>query len=140
MKDWELFEQDVAYYLHGKRQAGSGNSCIAFKKGDIKSDEYLVECKCTGSDCYTLSSAIFGKIVEESFNAFKTPLFAARNNNSDYFVGLQLDFPDVEADVTIDSPKTIKLDGKLDKFYVTNFKVGSTLYDIVCWKVDLGEE
>lgn len=139
MKDWEIFEQDVADYLNGSRQAGSGNSCIAFKKGDIKSEDYLVECKCTASGCYTLSSKIFGKIVDEALNTFRTPLFAARNNNSDYFVGLQLDFPDVCADIVIDSPKTIKLDGKYDSFYVNKFKANNTEYDLVCWKVDLGE-
>lgn len=139
LEDWAIFEEDVAEYLNGKRQAGSGNSCIAFKKGDIKSEEYLVECKCTGKDCYTLSSKTFGKIINEAINSFRIPLFAARTNNSDYFVGLTLDFPDVEYKDEIDSAKSIKLDGR-DSFLVKEFKVDNVPYQVVCWKVKLKEK
>lgn len=142
LKDWEQFETDVAEYLGGYRQPGSGNSPMAGKKGDIKSEEYLTECKCTGSGCYTLSRATFAKIVSEALNAFRVPLFAARTTNGDYMVGMRLDFPDMasESDVVSVSPKNIKLDGSFDRMLVKSLDVNGTAMDIVCWKVDLGED
>lgn len=134
MKDWEIFEEDVAELLNGKRQAGSGNSCIAFKKGDIKCEDYLVECKYTEKDCYTLSSKTFEKIVYEAINCFKIPLFACRSKAGDFFIGYKLDFLDGECEYEdLGEVKSVKV----TKPFQCKLKADNRVYDVVCWEVNL---
>lgn len=133
-KDWEIFEEDVAHYLDGKRQDGSGNSPIAFKKGDVKNDTYLVECKFTTKPAYTLKAKTWEKIVEEATNSFRIPLFACRSQAGDFFVGNEIDFDvSVETEIMSSPSVTIKESFKM------RMLGERTTYDIVCWEVNLNE-
>lgn len=53
MKAWEQFEEEVSDYMEGRRTKGSGNS--AMDKGDIRCENYLIECKCTEKEAYSLN-------------------------------------------------------------------------------------
>ena len=135
MKPWEQFEEEVANYLNGVRQPGSGNSCMAYKKGDVKCDDYLVECKYTEGDAYTLSVNTWEKIQAEALNAYKIPLFACRSKAGDFFVGSPLDFDEIPG-VLNELPKnSIKIKG--EGTAVLKGKYAPITLSI--WQVDLSE-
>lgn len=138
LKDWEIFEQDVAGYLGGKRQPGSGAPALC--KGDIKCEDFLVECKQTSKDCYNLNIKTWEKICLEARNLFRTPLFACRSKAGDFFVMNQIDYDeDGEADlssyefINVDDKKTLKI----DREFITKFKGENCTYSLVCFEVDL---
>lgn len=136
LKDWEIFEQDVAEFLGGKRQVGSGNSCIAFKKGDIKCEDYLVECKFTSKETYVLNAKTWEKITSEALNAFKVPLFACRSQAGDFFLGNEIDFIELLKD------EEFKILGENSRVKIKeNFKMvlkgNNTSYSVICWEVNL---
>ena len=133
LKEWEIFEEEVAEYLDGVRQPGSGNGPI--KKGDVKSSDYLVECKFTSKKDYRLSANTWDKICEEALNAGLNTLFACRSDAGDFFLGNTLDF-DYDTDnvykesksVHIKEPFAMKLIGNMCK------------HSVVCWQANLNEE
>ena len=136
MKDWEIFEEEVAEYLDGKRQPGSGNSCMAYKKGDVKCDDYLVECKYTEGDVYSLHVDTWEKIQAEAINAYKIPLFACRSKAGDFFVGSPLDFDEVPGELN----KLPKNSMKIDREGTIVLKGKYTPITLSVWKVELGED
>ena len=129
-EQWVLFEEDVAEYLDGKRQPGSGNGPV--HKGDIKSDEYLVECKYTSKEFYRLNVKTWAKIMNEAMNADKIPLFACRSQAGDFFIGSTLDF-DCGTDNMLEPSNHVDVK---DEFFVT-LKGDMCDFSLVCWKVDL---
>lgn len=138
LKDWEIFEEDVADYLGGKRQPGSGAPIMC--KGDVKCEDFLVECKQTSKEVYTLNIKTWEKICEEARNQFRIPLFACRSKAGDFFVMNQIDYDeDGEADlytyefVEVDDKKNLKI----DKDFITKFKGKTCDYHLVCFEVDL---
>lgn len=64
-------ENRVAAKLGGKRQAGSGASDYA--KGDVKTEDYLVECKQTEKKSLSVKGEWLSKITREAMAAGKTP-------------------------------------------------------------------
>ena len=60
-------EKKVAKAVHGKRQANSG--ATPFQKGDIATDEWLIECKTKTKDCssFTIKEEWLLKNEEEAF-------------------------------------------------------------------------
>lgn len=60
-------EKKVAKSLGGKRQANSG--ATAFQKGDVITDEFLIECKTKTTDCksFTVKEDWLLKNEEEAF-------------------------------------------------------------------------
>lgn len=81
-------ERTVALDLGGKRQPGSGSAWYA--KGDVKTPKYLVECKQTEKESYSLKLSILRKIEEESCRAGKEALlqvtFIEPGRQSQYMV------------------------------------------------------
>lgn len=65
-------EKRVAEDLGGRRQPGSGNQWHA--KGDVKSPEFLIECKQTDKLSYRLERAVLDKIETEAILAGKQAL------------------------------------------------------------------
>lgn len=64
-------ENRVASNLGGKRQRGSGASDYA--KGDVKTDDFLVECKQTEKKSLSVKGKWLSKITREAMAAGKTP-------------------------------------------------------------------
>lgn len=60
-------EKKVAKYVGGKRQPNSG--ATAFYKGDVITDEFLIECKTKTTDCksFTIKEDWLLKNEEEAF-------------------------------------------------------------------------
>ena len=69
-------EKFIAEKLNGKLQMASG--AIWFAKADVYTDKYLIECKATEKDYYTLKTAILGKIESEALKVGKIPLLCFR--------------------------------------------------------------
>ena len=69
-------EKFVAEKLDGKLQMASG--AIWFAKADVYTDKYLIECKATEKDYYTLKTAILDKIESEALKVGKIPLLCFR--------------------------------------------------------------
>lgn len=87
-QEWQVSEQDIAEELSGYQQPRSGG----FKnmKGDVTTEDFLIEVKTTEKEKKYLSSEIFSKIVEESRMEAKIPLvslvFANEYGNSEKWV------------------------------------------------------
>lgn len=66
-------EKKVAKSLGGKRQANSG--ATAFQKGDVITDEFLIECKTKTADCksFTVKEDWLLKNEEEAFAMGREP-------------------------------------------------------------------
>ena len=64
-------ENRVASRLGGKRQRGSGASDYA--KGDVKTDNFLIECKQTEKKSLSIKGEWLSKITREAMAAGKTP-------------------------------------------------------------------
>lgn len=67
-------ENSLAKTLGGRRVPGSG--AFVNRPGDVKSDLYLVECKTTRKNSYSLSASLLSKIEDEAFASQRAPLFA----------------------------------------------------------------
>jgi hypothetical protein len=68
-----LQEARAAEDYKGKRTPGSGNQWHS--KGDIKTDDYLIECKTTTKASYSLKYQDLLKIWKEAILESRTPLF-----------------------------------------------------------------
>lgn len=68
----KLQEAKTARDFGGLTTPGSGNQWHS--KGDVKSDQFLIECKTTSKDSYGLKAAIWSKIATEALLEDRTPL------------------------------------------------------------------
>lgn len=66
-----VHESRVANKLNGHRQAGSGSSIYA--KGDIKLDNFLIECKTTQNKSISIKKGWLSKITKEALAVQKDP-------------------------------------------------------------------
>lgn len=129
---WAQFEEEVAEYMEGRRTKGSGSSIM--DKGDINCEEYLIECKFTEKDAYSLNVKTWEKIVEEAINLGKIPLFACRCNKGDFFIcdGLDYDLEEYPEEI-IERKKTFNVDRECQLIMTGERKS----HNLVCWEVDL---
>jgi len=68
----KLQEKKTANDFGGLTTPGSGNQWHS--KGDVKTTEYLIECKTTTKDSYSLTSKVWSKIYTEALLESKEPL------------------------------------------------------------------
>jgi hypothetical protein len=66
-------ERKVARIFKGRIQPASGALPIASKKGDVKSDQFLVEAKVTKHGSYALRLKTWNKINAEAWNNSRHP-------------------------------------------------------------------
>ena len=83
-------EKRIAKAIGGQRNVASG--AFWFRKGDVRSDDLLVEHKWTGKKSFTLKSDVLEKITTEAIIDFRTPVLGISLNNEDYVVMLEGDF------------------------------------------------
>lgn len=135
MKKWEQLEKDIADFFDGKRQPGSGCSPLTYKKGDVKSDKYLIECKFTEKDYYTLHADTWEKIVGEAISANRVPLFCCRGEKGTFLIGCTLDV-DFEEDTPmyLRSVKSKKIAMPMQFVLKTEY---GTSFPLVCKKLEL---
>ena len=68
----KIQERRTAQDFGGLTTPGSGNQWHS--KGDVKTPNYLIECKTTSKDSYSLKSATWSKIATEALLEGKDPL------------------------------------------------------------------
>ena len=74
MKKWQLKEKNDEKTFRGKRNRGSGNKW--WNPGDVKSGMYLIECKSTTKNSYSLSWKTLDKIYSEALFSYRIPLLS----------------------------------------------------------------
>ena len=131
-KLWQEFEEEIAEYFDGKRQPGSGNKPL--HPGDVRTEDYLIECKFTEKDFYSLHISTWEKICYEARNKGLIPLFACRSKKGgDFFLGNQIDFLDIEKELIDNGDKKSII---IKNSFSTSLKGKNCNYDVVCWEID----
>ena len=78
-------EKSVAKKFNARLTAASG--ALWGMKGDVRSDKYLIECKTTEKDFYTLTAKVWEKIQEEAIqDHMRTPLMVIDLKDTDRYV------------------------------------------------------
>lgn len=76
-------EKKVAKEIDGYTNIASG--ALWNKKGDVRSEGLLVECKCTGKEYYSLSLSTWNKIFKEATkDGLRTPVMCIDLEGSKY--------------------------------------------------------
>lgn len=78
-------EKSVAKSFNARVTAASG--ALWGMKGDVRSDKFLIECKTTEKDYYTLTAKVWEKIQEEAIqDHMRTPLMLIDLKDKDRYV------------------------------------------------------
>lgn len=81
-ESWERHEERVAQSIsQAKVVTGSGRSMYA--KGDVKADEFLIECKFTNKRSLSIKGEWLAKITEEAQAIGKKPALAIQINGTE---------------------------------------------------------
>jgi hypothetical protein len=86
MKKWRKQEKDVAKKLFGRTTPGSGNSRNIYKKSDVSSKHYRVECKLTEKASVSLKLDVLQKIEKEALYNNQMPVVCADIQGERYAV------------------------------------------------------
>lgn len=89
-KQSKKHEKRLANLVNGKRNAASG--AFWSRKGDVRSDDLLIEHKWTGKKSFTMKSDVLEKIVTEAILDGRTPVLGFSLNNNNYVVLEEHDF------------------------------------------------
>ena len=89
-KQSKKHEARLAKKFDGKRTAASG----AFwnRKGDVRTNELLIEHKWTGKASFTVKAAVLEKIVNEAILDSRMPVLGVSLNENNYVLLLEDDF------------------------------------------------
>lgn len=83
-------EKRLEKALGGKRTAASG--AFWSRKGDVRTDDLLIEHKWTGKKSFTVKSDVLEKIVMEAILDSRTPVLGVHLNGNDYVLMEEHDF------------------------------------------------
>ncbi len=83
-------EKRLAKAVGGQRSVASG--AFWFRKGDVRSQDLLIEHKWTGKKSFTLKSDVLEKITTEALINSRTPVLGISLNNVNYVVMDENDF------------------------------------------------
>lgn len=72
-KKFQIHEKRDSKNFSGKMTPGSGSKSI---KGDVQTDDLLIECKCTEKSQYILKKEVLQKLKSQAFNIGKTPILS----------------------------------------------------------------
>jgi hypothetical protein len=89
-KQSQAHEKRIAKAIGGSTTAASG--AFWSRKGDVRSNDLLVEHKWTGKKTKTISSAELKKITNEAIMDGRTPVFGIHLDGEDYVILLETDF------------------------------------------------
>lgn len=89
-KQSQAHESRLAKTLGGKKVAASG--AFWSRKGDVRTDDLLVEHKWTGKKSFTLKAEVLEKIVTEAILDGRTPVLGFSLNSRNYVVLDENDF------------------------------------------------
>lgn len=83
-------EDRIAKRIGGKRTAASG--AYWSRKGDVRSDDLLIEHKYTGKKQTTIKSDVLKKIMREAILDGRTPVLGIHLDGEDYVILTEHDF------------------------------------------------
>lgn len=83
-------ENRIAKRIGGKRTAASG--AYWSRKGDVRSDDLLIEHKYTGKKQTTIKSDVLKKIMREAILDGRTPVLGIHLDGEDYVILTENDF------------------------------------------------
>jgi hypothetical protein len=89
-KQSQKHEKRLAKAIGGTRNAGSGS--FWSRKGDVRSDDLLIEHKYTGNKQYTLKAVDLEKNVTHAVLESRMPVFGISLNNKNYVILTEDDF------------------------------------------------
>jgi len=89
-------EKRLAKVTGGSRVAASG--AFWSRKGDVRSEQYLVEHKYTAAKSYSLKAADLRKLEDQATMAGRLPVFAISLGGRDYVVVPEADYFDAPGD------------------------------------------
>lgn len=89
-KQSQAHEKRIAKAIGGEVSAVSG--AFWSRKGDVRSEDLLVEHKWTGKKSKTIQSAELKKIVNEAIMDGRTPVMGIHLDGEDYVILLETDF------------------------------------------------
>ena len=105
-------ETFIAESLGGKTVIASG--ALYFAKGDVVTDDYLIECKATEKDYYILKGKILSKIENEALKCNRIPLLAIRVKDKDYIAYRAYDFYNYYNEIDVlDCKESSKLNARI---------------------------
>ena len=82
--------RSIAKRVGGKRTAASG--AYWSRKGDVRSDDLLIEHKYTGKKQFTVRSEVLKKIMREAILDGRTPVLGIHLDGEDYVILSENDF------------------------------------------------
>lgn len=89
-KQSKKHENRLAKAVGGSRTAASG--AFWSRKGDVRSDDLLIEHKWTGKLSFSVKAAVLEKIVKEAIMDSRTPVLGISLNNENYVLLTEDDF------------------------------------------------
>lgn len=89
----QMHEKRLAKKTGGQVSAGSG--AFWSRKGDVRTEDLLIEHKYTGKKSFTLTATVLEKIITEAVLDGRTPVLGFSLNAQDYVVLTETDFFDL---------------------------------------------
>lgn len=89
-KQSQKHEKRLAKLVNGQKNVASG--AFWFRKGDVRSQDLLIEHKWTGKKSFTLQSSVLEKITTEALLDSRTPVLGISLNDVNYVVMDENDF------------------------------------------------
>ena len=89
-KESKKHEKRLAKKIGGTRNAASG--ALWARKGDVRSDDLLIEHKWTGKKQFTIKSDVLKKNVREAILEGRMPILGIHLDGEDYVILLENDF------------------------------------------------
>jgi hypothetical protein len=89
-KESQKHEKRLANKVGGSRNAASG--ALWSRKGDVRSDDLLIEHKWTGKKSFSLKADVLEKIVREAILESRMPVLGVSLNNKNYVLLIEDDF------------------------------------------------
>ena len=89
-KNSRKHENRIAKRIGGKRTAASG--AFWSRKGDVRSEDLLIEHKYTGKKQTTIKSDVLKKIMREAILDGRTPVLGIHLDGEDYVILTENDF------------------------------------------------
>jgi hypothetical protein len=92
-KESQKHEARLAKKFDGQRSAASG--AFWSRKGDVRSQDLLIEHKWTGKASFTVKAAVLEKIVNEAIVESRMPILGISLNNNNYILLTEDDFEEM---------------------------------------------
>jgi hypothetical protein len=111
LKESQKHEARLAKLVDGKRNAGSGS--FWSRKGDVRSNDLLIEHKWTGKASFTVKATVLEKIVKEAILESRMPVLGISLNNENYVLLTEDDFLELRSTLQEHTCTTKTLDQNL---------------------------